>query len=137
MIFEVMSKGYPISRFFPVFLLFLLVGCEQRLQSFEFAIIPPPTDGPSALPHLSAYNNQPMLSWVSPDASAHVLSYATLSANGWSQPAVAATGDNWFVNWADFPSVVKLGNNLIAAHWLQKTAGGPYAYDVKVVIKGS
>jgi len=39
----------------------------------------------------------------------------------------------WFVNWADFPSLVVLDNGDWVAHWLQKTGDGTYAYEVRVV----
>ena len=29
----------------------------------------------------------------------------------------AASGDDWFVNWADFPSVIALPDGSLAAHW--------------------
>ncbi len=76
-----------------------------------------------------------MLSWISQNPSGHVLSYATLDTDGWSKPATVAQGNDWFVNWADFPSVVQLSEEVLAAHWLRKKIGGPYAYDVNVSIK--
>ena len=43
-----------------------------------------------------------------------------------------ASGDNWFVNWADFPSVTAVTEDFWAAHWLVKRPGGTYAYDVAI-----
>src|SRR6185503_17157512 len=34
-----------------------------------------------------------------------------------------------FVNWADFPSVFVAPSGRVVMHWLQKRAGGKYAYD--------
>ena len=39
----------------------------------------------------------------------------------------------WFVNWADFPSLVVLDNGDWVAHWLQKTGDATYAYEVRLV----
>jgi hypothetical protein len=39
----------------------------------------------------------------------------------------------WFVNWADFPSLVVLDNGDWVAHWLQKTGDETYAYEIRVV----
>lgn len=53
-----------------------------------------------------------------------------------SDPVLVATGSNWFVNWADIPSVVsmdKLGSKVMA-HWLQMSAEGTYDYDVVCAI---
>jgi hypothetical protein len=42
----------------------------------------------------------------------------------------ASPGDNWFVNWADFPSVVPISGSQWAAHWLVRREAGGYAYDI-------
>lgn len=48
---------------------------------------------------------------------------------------VVDTGSNWFINWADFPSVVPFGDGkTLAAHWLQMSAPGTYDYDVHLAI---
>jgi len=53
-----------------------------------------------------------------------------------SEARIISSGDNWFVNWADIPSIVALdkkGNNLMA-HWLQMSAEGTYDYDIRCSI---
>lgn len=53
-----------------------------------------------------------------------------------SDPTEIARGANWFVNWADIPSIVSLdtqGQKLMA-HWLQMSASGTYDYDIKCSI---
>ena len=50
-------------------------------------------------------------------------------------PIVVDTGSNWFVNWADFPSVAPFGTKgEMAAHWLQKSAEWTFDYDVRIAI---
>lgn len=39
----------------------------------------------------------------------------------------------WFVNWADFPSLVVLDNGDWVTHWLQKSGESTYAYEIRVV----
>jgi hypothetical protein len=73
-----------------------------------------------------------VLSWVEPDGGAHRLRYAVLADRAWSDPRTAAAGHDWFVNWADFPSVVPLSESLWAAHWLASQPAGGYAYDVLI-----
>jgi hypothetical protein len=71
------------------------------------------------------------LSWVEPgSAKRFVLRFAVLEGDRWSAPRDVATGDDWFVNWADFPSVVPLGGGGLAAHWLVKNGEGTFAYSV-------
>jgi len=71
-----------------------------------------------------------VLSWIEPDGDDHQLRFSKLAESGWSEPVTVSSGDDWFVNWADFPSVVPLSESLWAAHWLQSQPEGGYAYDV-------
>jgi hypothetical protein len=57
-----------------------------------------------------------------------------LADDAWAPARAVATGDGWFVNWADFPSVTPLGGGRAAAHWLVKRPGGTYAYDVALAV---
>jgi imidazolonepropionase-like amidohydrolase len=85
----------------------------------------------SAEPHLAGGGGLPVvLSWLEPTATGTALRFATLIDGGWTHPRTLREGDDWFVNWADFPSVEPLTETLWAAHWLRKQRGGPFAYDV-------
>jgi hypothetical protein len=57
---------------------------------------------------------------------------AVLDRTGWSRGRTVAQGDNWFVNWADFPSVMALKDGTLAAHWLVKSGTATYAYNVNI-----
>lgn len=60
----------------------------------------------------------------------------TMEKGQLSSETTIASGDNWFVNWADIPSIVSLnkkGTDLMA-HWLQMSAEGTYDYDVRCSI---
>jgi hypothetical protein len=74
------------------------------------------------------------LSWLEPDGDGHSLRYSVLLGATWSAPIAVARGDNWFVNWADFPSVVPVSGTLWAAHWLVRQPAGGYAYDVHLTL---
>lgn len=87
----------------------------------------------SAEPNLSrAADGTIILSWLEPLGDGVALRYSVLDDSDWSTPITISSGDDWFVNWADFPSVVKIGGELWAAHWLAKRPGGTFAYDVAV-----
>lgn len=76
------------------------------------------------------------MSWVEPvDSVHHALRYATFDGTAWSAPQTAAQGRDWFVNWADVPSIRPLPDGRIAAHYLKSSSGSNivYAYDVRVV----
>ena len=90
----------------------------------------------SSLPRLSAgADNALWLSWVEGLGEQNYrLRFARLLDQGWSAPATVVEGSDWFVNWADFPSVVPISAKLAAAHWLTKRPGGTYAYDVAITL---
>lgn len=60
------------------------------------------------------------------------LRYAVKEGEGWSAPQVIAEGTDWFVNWADFPSMTVLPDGSMAAHWLVKSGSGTFDYDVTI-----
>lgn len=93
-----------------------------------------PTDGDSREPELnSTHDGRIILSWVERTGTKrYALRTATRDGQGWSEARTVADGENWFVNWADFPSVVALQDGSLAAHWLVKSGSGTYAYDVNI-----
>lgn len=82
----------------------------------------------------SGPHGTPVLSWLQPSGDGHELLFAELGPEGWTEPRRVARGGDFFVNWADFPSVVPLGGGRLAAHWLERTGGSPYAYGVRVAL---
>jgi hypothetical protein len=73
------------------------------------------------------------LSWIEPVGdSAHALRFSTLENETWSSPRTIAQRSDFFVNWADFPSIVPLSDRALAAHWLQRSGGAKYAYEVRI-----
>ena len=91
-----------------------------------------PAAANSAQPQLSVQGDHAMLSWIERSGDTSALRFSERTATGWTDARTVASGTNWFVNWADVPSVVRLENGDLAAHWLQKSAGGTYAYDVRL-----
>jgi len=94
-----------------------------------------PAGPESGRPRLSRANDQLLLSWTEPaEDSLTVLLYATWTGTSWSAPQTAATGRNWFVNWADTPGVVRWHNDGLLAHYLvsQANEDSPYAYDIQL-----
>jgi hypothetical protein len=86
----------------------------------------------SAQPQLSTQGDRVTLSWIERSGETAVLRFAERTDKGWTDARTAASGSNWFVNWADVPSVVRLQNGNLAAHWLEKSASSTYAYDVRL-----
>jgi hypothetical protein len=103
-------------------------GGELRLQPLDS-----PAAAGSSEPNLTERDGVIRLSWLEPrPEGGHSLRFATLRGDGWDAPRTISEGDGWFVNWADFPSLVALSDDRLAAHWLVRSGPGTYAYDVHV-----
>lgn len=73
------------------------------------------------------------LSWLQREtAGGHALRFSTLADSGWTAAKTVARGDDWFVNWADFPSLVALADGSLAAHWLAVSGQEKYAYGIRL-----
>lgn len=98
-----------------------------------------PAAADSMAPHLAVTPaGEAVLSWLEPaSAGTHAVKYAILGNDAWSAPRVIATGDDWFVNWADVPSVVPITAQQWAAHWLVKQTGGTYAYHIAMTLSAN
>ncbi|MFQ6005632.1 MAG: hypothetical protein ACE5OQ_09015 [Woeseia sp.] len=89
----------------------------------------------STSPNLDVGNDGTVvLSWLQPDGAGHILKFSVLDDSDWRTPRVVARGEDWFVNWADFPSVVPISNTFWASHWLVRRPAGGYAYDIAVSV---
>ena len=90
----------------------------------------------SAQPHLAVGEDGAVaLSWLEPLEDAHALRFSTVTEDGWSAPRTVASGSDWVVNWADFPSVTPIGGDSLAAHWLVSQEDG-FSYDVMLSLSG-
>jgi hypothetical protein len=95
-----------------------------------------PTNSPaganSAQPQMTVSARGILMSWIERGGSRATLKFAERTATGWSPAQTIAAGDDWFVNWADVPSALRLDDGTLAAHWLQKSGPETYAYDVRL-----
>lgn len=107
-------------------------GTAAEEWPIAFVPLPSPATGSSAEPQLAVKGDRVTLSWMERSGDRATLKFAERTPDGWSQPRTVVSGDNFFVNWADVPSVVRLADDSLAAHWLQKSAASTYAYDVRL-----
>ena len=96
--------------------------------------LPSPAGQGSGQPNLAVGpNGRVYLSWIERLGEGRFsLRFAVKEGDGWSTPRVIAEGANWFVNWADFPSMIALPDGSLAAHWLVKSGSGTFDYDVTI-----
>ena len=88
----------------------------------------------SAEPFLAAApDGRVYMTWLEPSTdSGSALRFAVLSGASWSTPRTIRSGRDFFVNWADFPSIDVLDARHLAVHWLQRTGRTSYAYGVRI-----
>lgn len=88
----------------------------------------------SSLPYLTSTNDQLYISWVEKDSTQTTLKYSKYQSGSWSNPEVIANGNDWFVNWADYP-MISVNDKAMMANFLAKSSSGTYSYDVNLSIK--
>jgi hypothetical protein len=120
--------------------LLLLLSCQSDLSKEEKGLpviqqmATPCEEGAEGRLFTSA-TGEVYLSWVEfLNDSTDALRFARLENGQWGEPREVAQGADWFVNWADFPSLVTYpgDDQKIVAHWLQMRAEGTYDYDVRL-----
>lgn len=118
----------------------VLLACagEPSAVSVSPAPLASPAGDGSGEPFLSTGpDGRVHLSWLERTSdSTHALRYAALDGDQWTSPVTIAERADFFVNWADFPSVVPTSGGRLVAHWLQRNGASRYAYDIHVVQSG-
>ena len=111
-------------------LIILFIGCSSPFKPME---ITNPTKAQAKFPRLFTDNSGTVfMSWYEDVNNTTQLYFSTYKNNIWSEPTLISESDSWFVNWADFPSVIGINGNALATHWLQKSSNGTYSYDVTI-----
>lgn len=111
----------------------LVTGCAKAWNPQIREIVSPAAADISSEPRLTTFGSRTILSWVERSEETASLKFAERTASGWTTPATVSSGDDWFVNWADVPSVARVSDALLAAHWLQSNGPDPEGYDVRLV----
>jgi hypothetical protein len=102
---------------------------------WNVAITPSDVGSPagSVEPQLTASaNGSVVLSWVEVDDGVATLRYAERTGKAWSAARTAASGDDWFVSWADVPAVMRLADGTLVAQWLKNVDPTIEAYDLQL-----
>jgi len=128
-----------LVKLLPV-LIFMLASCRKEKNTNSVKIvdyIESPASVGSAQPFLFAKGDKLWMSWTQKiNDSVHTLQFSALNAEKWTQPSEIARGDDWFVNWADFPAIAENNGNLLA-HFLQKSDSATFAYDVHLKLSNN
>ena len=118
-----------------IYILFALALIGMACQSSRDAA--PTWERGSGEPFLyQAPDGSVLLSYLTPvNDSTYALRFRRYhpDTQTWDSPRIIATGTNWFVNWADFPSLIETPSGRMIAHWLQRNGSeSPYAYEVRL-----
>ena len=112
-----------------LFLLVWLAGCINTGSSLD----QPPVLKGSSEPSLIATGSGLILSWMEPHEGDILLKMSVHNGINWTSPKTIASGQDWFVNWADFPAIIANENSLFT-YILKKSANSTYAYDVMYLV---
>ncbi len=91
-----------------------------------------PSSGSSTAPQLTSSDRGVILSWLEQTGSTATLKFAERTAGGWSDPRTVVAGDDWFLSWADVPSVVRMSDGTLVANWYPATDPLIEAYDIRL-----
>lgn len=78
-----------------------------------------PSGPGSSEPQITVQGNRLIMSWLEVSGERATLKFSERSDKGWSAPVTVYSGDNFFVNSFDVPSVRVLADGSLAAHWLE------------------
>ncbi|HRJ30988.1 MAG TPA: exo-alpha-sialidase [Cyclobacteriaceae bacterium] len=118
----------------PLLALLLVAGCQPTKKNSEPVVkyLDSPARASSGEPYLfTAANGSVYLSWIEKKESQSEFKFSELTGDRWTEPISISSGNDWFVNWADYPMLVTNGQEFIAHH-LAKSGESPYAYDIKL-----
>lgn len=92
-----------------------------------------PAGASSSEPQIIASDRGFVLSWIERVGKTTSLKFAERSGSGWSAAMTAASGDDWFLSYADVPSVMRLGSGTLVAQW-PEIVGDPFreAYNLQL-----
>lgn len=115
-------------------------GAPRAVAPGEVLELPSPAAPGSGQPFLTRTRDGAVLmSWLEragDTTRVHALRFARWDGRSWSEPRTITSSDAFFVNWADFPSIIELPDGRLAAHWLARSGEGRYAYGVRIAWSG-
>ena len=91
-----------------------------------------PAGANSSEPQLSRSNRGVLLSWIERVGTTTSLKFAERTSSGWTKPVTAASGPDWFLSYADVPSVQRMSNGTLVAQWLENTDAQLEAYNLRM-----
>jgi hypothetical protein len=117
-------------------LMIVFASCADKTTETigEIVTISSPAADSSAEPYLFTDKKGIVhLSWVQKKGKESSLHFSTLVNDQWTAPVTISAGNNWFVNWADYPVVSSDASGNMLAHFLEKSDTAKFTYNIKLV----
>ena len=125
---------FPVfRRLAPLVCLAAAVSCgrtDPANWTIDVSRVDSPAGASSSEPQLSVSNRGVLLSWIEQSGRTTVLKFAERTSSGWTAPVTAASGSDWFLSYADVPSVMRKNDGTLVAQWLRTTDASVEGYDL-------
>src|SRR4030095_8556753 len=131
---ESQSERISMSKWIGLSL--LLVSMAIVLPAPSVTELKSPAATGSEAPNISvAPDGRVFLSWLEPmGPKDYALKFSIRDKQAWSAPQTIASGPNWFVSGADFPTLAFMADGTMVANWLVATNLQREAYNTNVVL---
>ena len=84
----------------------------------------------STEPQMTVSSRGVLLSWVEPSDKTAALKFTERTSSGWSEARQVASGANWFLSYADMPTVMRLRDGTLVSNWYLSTNPIAEGYDI-------
>ena len=115
------------TRFFLFFIITFSCSDQNNIKNIsgdEFSLM-------SSEPYLYSSGDNLFISWTENKSDSNYLYMSEFLNDSWNNKELIAKGTDWFVNWADFPSIsFNNKSNVMLSHHLQKSSELTFSYDV-------
>lgn len=113
---------------------FSCTGNQQDQQSETLLVISGPevksSSAEAHLPNLFVSKDKIFLSWIESEQGYNHFYWSSLAEESLGEKKLIAEGENWFVNWADYPQVNAFKDGNLMATYLKKSGPGTFSYDI-------
>jgi hypothetical protein len=121
------------------FVLALMIqGCQVKdHQELVWEVLDTPALTNSEQPFLLSEDEELYMLWTEklPEGKVSLI-FSEYDKVQWRNRIELVRGEDWFVNWADFPALSKNGRHMIA-HYLEKSDTATFSYDIRLVHSSS
>ncbi len=119
-------------------LVLAIQGCEiKNRKKVIWEAMDTPVMIKSEQPFLLGHEKELSMLWTEELEDRKVALMMSSYSNGhWEDRNELTRGEDWFVNWADFPALSKNGKNVIA-HYLKKSDTATFSYDIRFLHSAS